>query len=235
MFGTLRPGKVLQVLEGGKIKASAPGLFTDADGPDVLPPIYPFPIGGANTYSCPKTGDEVWVMNFTDNPLQLHWLRKDKFTENDKDFPINEEGENVEVVVNRNFGDDEKPTWATIYFSNGSGWMIREGEDGIINIRSDGSILLKYNKDKRVIDICDDSISLGDEGGSPDNAMLYSKWKEWVEKDLRDTILKNLAQTMINNPYTAQVGTVLKGLLEVFPAPTTIDEVKSKNVTITNN
>ena len=39
--GTLRPGQVLEILENGKIKASAPGLFLKEDK-DNLPPIMPF-------------------------------------------------------------------------------------------------------------------------------------------------------------------------------------------------
>ena len=118
--GTLRPGKVMKVEEKGIIKASAPGLFSDQDNPDDLPPIYPWFHEHANSYSSVKKDDEVWIMNFSDNPLQLHWLRKDDI-ENNNDFPIGDEGENVEIVVNREFEDSN---WATIYFSNGDIRMI---------------------------------------------------------------------------------------------------------------
>ena len=46
----LRPGKVIEVLENGKIRADVPGLFSLEDK-DKLPPILPFPLGHANTYS----------------------------------------------------------------------------------------------------------------------------------------------------------------------------------------
>ena len=77
--GILRPGEVLEVLENGKIKASAPGLFSEEDK-DLIPPVMPFweLIGShANTFSTPTEGDEVWILNLTDNPLQLYWFRKD--------------------------------------------------------------------------------------------------------------------------------------------------------------
>lgn len=231
MFGTLRPGKVLEVLEGGNIKASAPGLFTDADGTEVLPPIYPFPFGHANTFSCPKTGEEVWVLSVSNNPLQLYWFRKDNFTENNTDFPIDDEGENVEIVVNRNYGDEEEPTWATLYFSNGSGWMMKKGEDGWINIREDGSILLKTKHDKRIIDICEDSIALGTEGKAGDSAMLFSKWKDFADTLCDD--LDKLAKALSNNPYTAPVGAVFSPLVPLLKPK--IDPVESKHVSITEN
>lgn len=230
-FGTLRPGKVLEVGENGQIKASAPGLFTDADGTEVLPPIYPFPLGHANTFSCPKTGEEVWVLSLRDNPLQLYWFRKDNFIENNQEFPLNDEGENVEIVVNRNFGDEEEPKWATLYFSNGSGWIMRKGEDGVINIREDGSILLKTKFDKRIIDICEDSIALGTEGKAEDSAMLFSKWKDFATLLCND--LNTLAKALSNSPYTAAAGAVLTPLID--PLKQKIDPVESKHVSITSN
>ena len=45
---------------------------------DNSPPIYPFFGNHANTYSQPKEGDEVWVLNLSDNSRQLYWFRKDK-------------------------------------------------------------------------------------------------------------------------------------------------------------
>ena len=62
--GILRPGEILEVLENGKIKASAPGLFTEEDK-DLNPPIMPFweLMGGhANTFSTPIVGDEIWLL-----------------------------------------------------------------------------------------------------------------------------------------------------------------------------
>ena len=42
--GTIRPGKVMEVLENGVIKASSPGLFSFTDDPEKLPPIMPWQI-----------------------------------------------------------------------------------------------------------------------------------------------------------------------------------------------
>lgn len=235
IHATIRPGKVAELVEdgGGIIKATAPGLFTDADGLDVLPPVYPWPFGHhANAYSCPKVDDEVWIISFADNPLQLHWIRKDDIKENNKDLPLADEEQNLEIVVNREFEDSK---WAILYFDNDDGWMMRKGEDGLINIRKDGSIFLKTNFDKRIIDICEDSIALGTEGKAQDNAMLYSKWKEWVEKDLRDTLLKSLANSLQASPYTAAAGAALEELLSSFPTASAIDPVKSDHVSIVEN
>lgn len=232
IHATIRPGKVLEIVEdgAGAIKVSAPGLFTDADGTEVLPPVYPWPFGHhANAYSCPKVEDEVWVISFTDNPLQLHWVRKDDFPENLKDLPLADETQNLEVVVNREFEDSK---WAILYFSNDDGWMMRKGEDGLINIRQDGSIFLKTNFDKRIIDICEDSIALGTEGKAGDNAMLYSKWKEWADELLNQfkTTLMNAASA---NPYTANLAPAFQAVAAALQPK--IDPIKSEHVTIVEN
>lgn len=232
IHATIRPGKVLEIIEdgAGAIKVSAPGLFTDADGTEVLPPVYPWPFGQhANSYSCPKVDEEVWIISFTDNPLQLHWVRKDSFAETLPDLPITDEAQNLEVIVNREFEDSK---WAILYFSNDDGWMMRKGEDGLINIRQDGSILLKTNFDKRIIDICKDSISLGAEGKAGDSAMLFSKWKEWADA-FTDQLKNTLANAASSNPYTSSLAPAFQAMaaaLEPKKAP-----VESKNVSITEN
>lgn len=229
---TIRPGKVLEIIEegAGAIKVSALGLFTGEDGTEVLPPVYPWPFGHhANSYSCPKVDDEVWVISFTDNPFQLHWVRKDDFSENLKDLPLADETQNLEVVVNREFEDSK---WAILYFDNDDGWMMRKGEDGLINIRADGSILLKTNFDKRIIDICEDSIALGTEGKAEDSAMLYSKWKEWADEFLNQ--FKNtLTNAASSNPYTANLAPAFQAVAATLQPK--IDPVESKNVSITSN
>ena len=69
--------KLYEVDEKGIIKASVCGLFSDQDEPENIPPIYQFPLGGANNFSSPKKDDEVWVMFFDDNPLDLFYIRKE--------------------------------------------------------------------------------------------------------------------------------------------------------------
>jgi hypothetical protein len=155
--GTLRPGRILEVLENGKIKASAPGLFMEEDK-DNNPPIYPFfeiTSAHANAYSTPTVGDEIWLLNQSDNPEQLYWFRKDKHIENNA--AIFEEGgeANVEILCNRGL--------ATLYFSDGSGWILRR-DQSVLHLLPDGSIQLKFNDS--MLHICSDGhVELGMMGG----------------------------------------------------------------------
>lgn len=157
--GILRPGEILEVLEHGKIKASAPGLFTQQDK-DLNPPIMPFwELMGShhNSYSTPIVGDEVWILNLTDNPLQLYWFRKDNHITNNKEIFDETGTANVEILCNIESGIG----YASLFFSDGTGWMLRN-DDSRLQIFPDGHIELGMNWPHRTITIDSDAIKLGD-------------------------------------------------------------------------
>lgn len=219
LHGTLRPGRVIEVLGGGKIRVEAPGLFS-AEDKDLLPPVYPWFGQHANSYSEPLEGDEVWVMNFEDNPLQLHWLRKDDRTTPNQSL---EGEENVEVLCNREAEDG----WATIYFSNGTGWMFRNG-DSYMQIRADGSIILNPNIPSRCIHLCPDSISLGSENKSAHPAAFGDQVQDVLETI--STCLATMRQAASTNPYTAAIGAAIGGTPEKIQS--VIPTIASVNVTM---
>lgn len=218
---TIRPGIVLEVLENGCIKASAPGLFSFVDDPNNLPPIMPWFIGNtSNAFSKPLQYDEVWIMNFSDNPRQLYWFRKDRI-ENGENIPMNEE--NVEVLCNREVGGD----WATIYFSDGSGWVIAKGES-FIKIRPNGSIVFNADSPNRCIDINGKNISIGSEGESAHPA-AYGDEIENVLMSLCN-LLNGVATKAMANPYTVAIGTELFAKLPKIVKQ--IPNISSQHVTI---
>lgn len=219
--GTIRPGTVMEVLENGVIKASAPGLFNFADDPSLMPPIMPWFIGSnSNTFSQPKKYDDVWIMNFDDNPRQLYWFRKDR-VENNENLPISEE--NIEILCNRDVGGE----WCTIYFSDGSGWIISKGES-VIQIRANGSILLNTGMDKRCIDITPTCISLGSEGKSSHPACYGDVAMEVFNGLL--ALLKQIQMAATPNPYTAAIGTVLAANIPLLESK--IPQLVSSHVTL---
>lgn len=218
---TIRPGIVMEVLENGAIKASAPGLFAFVDDPNNMPPIIPWFIGdNSNAFSQPKVNDEVWVMNFIDNPRQLYWFRKDKISDN-TNIPINEE--NVEVLCNREVNGE----WCTIYFSDGSGWVIGKGES-IIKIRPDGTIMLTNGDPNRCIDINGKNISIGSEGQSAHSA-AYGDALEDLLTSLC-SLLNEVGMAAMTNPYTMSIGTSL--LRKLPKIVNQISNVSSQHVTI---
>lgn len=219
--GTIRPGVVLEILEDGKIKASAPGLFCSNDDPALLPPIHPWFIGNvSNAFSKLKQYDDVWIMNFSDNPQQLYWFRKDNIKDN-TNIPMGEE--NVEILCNREIGGN----WATIYFSDGSGWIIGNG-DSIIQIRPDGTIVLDTGIPHRCIDINGESISIGSKGTSAHPAAYGD-----AVTDIFNSILAALTSAAIKamaNPYTIAIGTDL--MTKIPKITSNLSKISSSNVTI---
>lgn len=232
MDGELRPGVILEVLSvDGIIRASVPGLFSAVDK-DVLPPIYPFGLGGSNNYSTPNVGDECWVLFFHNNPEQLYWFRKDNFAANngarnngatDKTGINIQDQTNVEVLSSRETGLG----WATIYFSDGTGWII-QNQDAIAQLDKDGNILLSTGAPHGDIEINDDGISLGTKGGSAHPACYGDR-----VADLFDNIIKTLRaiQTASNsNPYTIAIGNAIAPLLSQYENDA--EYIKSDYVTL---
>ena len=216
--GELRPGVVLEVLSvDGIIKASVPGLFSSRDQ-ELLPPIYPFGVGASNTFSTPNIGDEVWVLSFTDNLQQLYWFRKDNFSENNGKrsgkSPTGKEGgfqheTNVEVLANRDSGTGT----ATLYFSDGTGWII-QNQDVIIQLDPNGVITLTNGLPHSTIEINDGTISLGTKGGSAHPACHGDKVANLFEKIVKTfSMLSVVAKA---NPYTTALGQAIDQCLETF-------------------
>jgi hypothetical protein len=218
--GILRPGTVIEVLEDGCIKAIVPGLFSSNDSPDLLPPIYPFLIGPSNTFSSIKEDDNIWVLNFSDNPMQLYWFRRDDFPTNNAELM---DEENVEIICNR-----ETPLgWATIYFSNGSGWIIRNDES-VIQIDSDGNILLSKSEPHRTIHINDNGISLGSKGESAHPAAYGDEITEALQNI--QISLELIQKVSLNNPFTAGIATALG--TKPLELKTIIPKITSPHVTL---
>lgn len=219
----IRPGLVREVVdENGVIKASCCGLFSDQDDTELLPPIYQFPLGGANNFSSPKVDDEIWVLFFDDNPMELFYIRKDKFPEHLQEI-LGSDYKECEVLASRELASGV----IQIYFTDGEGWIIRN-IDSVINIRKDGSIILDTGSAHRKIDICDDSISLGSEGGSAHTAAYGDK----VVKSLNilNNILNAISVEGKKFPYTIGMSTVIDTLRPMFEQ--SIEEIESTHVTL---
>jgi hypothetical protein len=220
--GNIRPGIVKAVLNNGIIKAASPGLFNITDNVELLPPIMPWFIGSnSNAFSQPNYGDEVWILSFNDNPLQLFWFKKEYVGTQWGDLPI--DAQNVEIVCNR----DTKNGWATIYFSDGTGWVIGNGETQVI-LAKDGSIQLGTGDLNRYIHINSKNISIGSLNESAHPAAFGDK-TESVFNSLC-ILLSNVANVALANPYTAAIGTAI---LTTLPnISNKIPDISSNNVTI---
>lgn len=220
----LRPGVVVEDVGKGMIKASSPGLFSSKDK-DNLPPIYPFfnLIGShCNTFSSPIVGEEVWILNCTDNPRQLYWFRKDNVSGNIGDmmkeldiYPNN----NVEIICSRESGFG----WATLMFSDGTGWILRNN-DRHIHIDKNGKIEIgEVDNDDRKIVIDSGAIHLG---VGEEHQGCFGDLTAEILDNICDIILQ-ASQAIAANPYTEPLSKILNQIKSVQPK---IQDIKSEHV-----
>lgn len=218
------PGRVLAVDDAatGTIKAAACGLFSDEDDPDALPPVYPLSLGCANAFSSVEKDDDIWVMMFEDNPMELFYLRNDNFPDELKDI-LRTQYNQCDVLVSRDLAGGQ----VQLYFTDGSGWIIRNG-GSVIQMRPDGSILLDTGSAHRKIDINSRSISIGSEGSSSHPAAYGDVIEDVLSK------LSNALSVMISagktNPYTMMMCSSLETALKPFND--SIDDISSLHVTV---
>lgn len=242
---TLRPGKVLEVSKEfpSFLKIEAPGLFSkyDSSGSDntsKLPFIRPFFEGnvGTNGFTKKNVGDEVWILNNDSNPAQLYWFNKNEddinilkneiFKEENSKTSFLDNSTIIECVVHREAGAG----YASLYFSDGTGWIIRgNGNGGIVQIRKDGSVKIgSENENNRIIDICSDSISLGKEGGSDHPAALADKVQDCL--NLIQQCLHTMKQVASGNAYTVNIATAIGSFPDRLKSK--IPDILSKEVTL---
>lgn len=221
--GKIRPGRVLHVEnEKGIIKVCCPGLFSDQDDPEKLPPVYPWFNGNSNNFSKVNEDDEVWVMFFEHNPYELFWFRKDNIGQNLGDI-LNKDYEHIEVVCSKELDSG----YAQIYYTDGDGWIIRRDET-FIQLDKDGNVIIDTGRKHRAISIDDNSISLGTVGGSAEPAVLGDKLEDCLNKlyDLLDAGIKAGQPS----PYTASMCLAMQSAMGAFK--TSITKIKSNHVTL---
>ena len=222
--GKIRPGRVLSVVdEKGTIKAAVPGLFSDQDEPEKLPPIYPFFIGNKNMFTKVNEDDDVWVMFFDNNPYELFYFRKDNIQENLSEI-LNKDYKNIEVLTSL----ENDSGYVQLFYSDGTGWILRK-EDSNIQIDKDGRIILDYNNtEHRQISIDDNSISLGTVGGSAEPAVLGDKLTDTLNKLY--LTLSAIEYSASISPFTTLIGTAMKMPLTQYKE--SIEKITSQHVTL---
>lgn len=241
---TLRPGKVLEISKEfpSKIKIEAPGLFSKINGSgqdqtSKLPWINCFFDGsvGTNGFVKPNIGDEVWVLNNESNPSQIYWFLKneDRTDKLKNEIFTNEnlgtsgflDQNIIECIAHREAGTG----YASLYFTDGTGWIIRGNSGSYIRIRKDGSIILdNTGENNRTIDICSNSISLGKEGGSDHPAALADKVQDCL--DLIYQTLQTVKQAASGNTYTKNIAVAIGNFPDKLKNK--IPEILSKEVTL---
>jgi hypothetical protein len=165
--------------------------------------------------------DEIWLLSFTDNPLQLYYIRKDSLKDEFSDI-ITDDTVDLEILASRDSGTGK----ARIYFQEKDGWII-QNQDSIIQIL-DEQILLETPNKHRTIDISPDGISIGSKGGSAEPAVLGDKLINTL--NILDNILESIKAAAKASPYTIPIGVAIETLLPMYSE--SIDKITSAHVTL---
>jgi hypothetical protein len=155
----------------------------------------------------PRVNDEVWILNMSDNPLQLYWFRKDDHVTNNSNIFAEGGSENVEIICNRETG----MSWATLYFSDGSGWVLRN-DDSKLQIFPDGHIELGTDWPHRTINIDSNAIHLG--GSDDEHPAVYGDELSDILIEMCG-VLESLSVYASNSPYTSHLCAALTDVKKI--------------------
>ena len=218
----IRPGVVLKVVDNyGTVKASAQGIFSDEDDPDLLPPITQFILPSSTSFSMPHEGDNIWVWYFGDNPQELLYTFRGN-TPNLNGDELDNEYKDVEIQMKRKSDNGE----IHVSYNDDDGYTVDNSGSQINIDNKDHEIHMKC-KDGKEISVNKNGISLGKDGGSTYKAVCG----EELIKSLDDikNIFNAIKDAAMGNPYTLPIGTAMTPLL---PKLNTFKKMLSDVVTL---
>jgi hypothetical protein len=202
----IRPGKILKVIDNyGTIKASAQGIFSEEDDPDLLPPITQFIIPSSTSFSMPHEGDAVWVWYFANNPQELlYTFRSNTPTQNGE--ILDNEYKDVEIQMKRKSDKGD----IQVSYNDDDGYTINNSNSQINIDNENHDIHLKHTGGNGV-SITDDGISLGKDGGSKYKAVCGEKLIDSLN-DIKN-VLNAIKDAAMGNPYTTPIGSAMTPLM----------------------
>lgn len=202
----LRPGKVLKVIDNyGTIKASALGIFSEEDDPDLLPPVIPFILTSPTSFSMPHEDDLVWVWYSPDNPQELYYTFRANTSKLNGDT-LDNEYQDVEIQMKRKSDNGD----IQVIYNDDDGYTI-SNSDTKINIDNKDHDIHITHKDGTVVSITKDSISLGKKGGSQYKAVCGEKLIDSLN-DIKN-VLNAIKNAAMGNPYTTTIGSAMTPLM----------------------
>lgn len=202
----VRPGVVLKVVNNyGAIKASAQGIFSEEDDPDLLPPIIPFIVPNATSFAMPHEGDPVWVWYFYDNPQELLYTFR-CHVEGVNGNKLDNEYQDVEIQMKRE-SDKGK---VSVGYNDDDGYTV-DNDGSKFNVDNDKHDIHIAHKDGTAISVGKDGISLGKDGGSQYKAVCGEELVKVLNKI--KSALDAIKTSAAGSPYTVHIATALTPVL----------------------
>ena len=207
---SMRPAKVLKVVDVvGTIKVSAPGIFTEVDDPDLMPPVYPLFTVSSNSFSTPLVGENVWLLTVRNNPEELFYVRMVDPKNMTNDISNIQGDDEIECLLRKQADNG----WGELYFSSGEGWVVANGTCKAV-IDNGGNI-----------NLIGQSVKLGSASAS-DPACKFNELD--VALKMICNLFNSIGATTAN--IAPQVSAAIQGLLPSLQAQ--IPKIKSEKVYI---
>jgi len=225
-FGELRPGKVLRVEDSyGTIKGSCLGIFSEEDDPDLLPPMFPNPLGQTSrtSFCQPHEGDLIWVMSFSDNPWALYYTFQNSAPHHNSEV-LDEDYEDIEILLRRKNTEDED---VIIQYNSTDGYIVKNGK-AVYQADQDGNLHMERDGEHRTVEVNEDGISLGSSGKSDQPAVLGDKCEDTFKSIYK--CLMQISSACKGNPYTSNIPPAIDNVLPEIRA--NIEQIKSQHVTL---
>lgn len=202
----VRPGKVLKVVNNyGAIKASAQGIFSEEDDPDLLPPIIPFLMMSPTAFSQPHEGDDVWVWHFSNNPQELFYTYRCNVGDVNSD-QLDNEYQDAEIQMKRKSDKGD----INVCYTDDDGYTI-DNSKSKFNIDNENHDIHMNHAEGTGVSITKDGISLGTDGGSEYKAVCGEELIKSLN-DIKD-ILNAIKTAAMSDPHTTPIGTAMTPLL----------------------
>ena len=160
------PGSIIDVADPkylGRVKANVPTVFDPSMDKDGLPWIYPFTMGGNQSFSKMREGSKIWVIKNKKNYNEFWYIPMFELNQDTRALIGSDDNyENGDVVLSRNMGSVS----VYIYYNDTDGIVIKYGDNNFITINTNSEVILQAGNGK--IKISGDHVYLGDgEKGEP--------------------------------------------------------------------
>lgn len=203
----------------GRVKASVPGWFNNDEMKiDEIPWIYPFTMGGTNSYSCPSKGKKIWVLHNKTNYMEYWYIpffEMHPYTQN----TINQQY-NDEVIFER----DDSSQEMRMFFNELEGFNIEKGKSKI-SLKHNGDVLVTGGNGMKGLHICDNKVQLGDKTKQYEAALCGERTQEALQH--LATGLSNLAGAVKLSTFTANLAPILEGMASDLAED--VDDILARN------
>lgn len=211
----------------GRLKISAPGEFdVDTMNIDDMFWVYPFPVGGYQSFSRMLKGSKVWLLKNTKNYYEYWYLPYFEMNGNTYDLVNSKAKYDADVLVSRSDGSNN----IQLYYNPQDGFNQKIGfasinilPDGTINITTGGASpsAAKFHTNSK-------SNIIGYDGS--DRPHQLTVMGENLHKLLDDLngAFKTLSTTASNSPYTTHLVNPLKEVADKIQKYTNGDDLDIK-------